>query len=575
MDVFIKVKRKRNQFILSFLSAIVYLLGYSIIMESGNFSVYFLSYIHYNQNWVDMQYGNLMRPVVLLFLSLFSPLSGMMENLVGPRFALLISCIVIEITLFFFYFQQNLWLFYLLSLFLGLGCGLSASINVKNCCCFYPKKKGFINACIMSLGALIGSSYTLLGEKLINPDRKEVIDIDNEPYYTLEISERSKYFFLFGMIIMPLSTSISIFLFYKYDPSCETENGGEEKIDNKIDEIKGPLLEGNNKDNKEENKEKENKETVEDENKKDEKINVSNSFGKPTSKGNIKKALKNLRFWRNILISGVMPFGLFFILSTSRAYSALLGVDGNIVGTLAGTMNIIGSTCNPIWAFCTDKFGFQPVMKTLSIFIIIFSVYFFIFMGNKLFYVIGLYISCTFRGGVISCITPHIMHIFGLRYYLTLGGFGRLFNQLVSFLIAMISIIISIWNKTYEELFWPYRIISAIGFVIAICGFILVFFENEEKFKFDDEEEEEKETLGKEEKVENNNKKEETKTEKKEENKEQENKKDEDEKNNENKNEEINENIKEEEIKKEENEEKKEEPIEINLNKDVIESQDE
>ena len=70
-------------------------------MESGNFSVYFISYIHYKQEWVDMQFGNLMRPIVILFLSVFSPLSGIMENLVGPRLALLSSAIVIEIALIF------------------------------------------------------------------------------------------------------------------------------------------------------------------------------------------------------------------------------------------------------------------------------------------------------------------------------------------------------------------------------------------------------------------------------------------------------------------------------------------
>ena len=112
----------------------------------------------------------------------------------------------------------------MISLILGLGCGLSAQIVVKNCCLYYPKKKGFISACIMSLGALIGSSYTLLGEKIINPDREEVIDKKENPYYNEDISERSKYFFLFGMLIMPIATSLSIFLFYKYDPSCETEN---------------------------------------------------------------------------------------------------------------------------------------------------------------------------------------------------------------------------------------------------------------------------------------------------------------------------------------------------------------
>ena len=188
-----------------------------------------------------------------------------------------------------------------------------------------------------------------------------------------------------------------------------------------------------------------------------------------------------------------MPLGIYFVFATNRAYCSLLGVDGNVVGTLAGTMNIIGSLCNPIWAFYTDKFGFQKIMKIIYFFIIIVTIYFVIFMKSQIFYVIGLYISCIFRGGVLSCITPHIMHIYGLKYYLTLGGYGRLFNQLFTFIIAMISIIISIFRKTMDELATPYRIICSIGVIFSILGFILVFYENDEKFKFDDDDEEEKE----------------------------------------------------------------------------------
>ena len=186
-----------------------------------------------------------------------------------------------------------------------------------------------------------------------------------------------------------------------------------------------------------------------------------------------------------------MPFGILFIFATSRAYSSLLGVNGDIVGTLAGTMNIIGSTCNPIWAFCCDKFGFQPITKIITIFIIIFNCYFIIFLNNKYFYVIGLYISCIFRGGVMACITPHVMQIYGLKYYLLLGGFLGLFNALFNFMIAMISAVLSIWYHTAENLLFPYRIVCAVGIIVAIIGLVFVYQENDTQFRFDDEKEEE------------------------------------------------------------------------------------
>ena len=208
MDLFFKVKAKKVRFIFSIVSAFTYLLGYSIIMESGNFSVYFISYIHIKQKWINIQFGNIMRPFILLSLSLFSPLSGTMETHFGPRLSLLASAIVIEITLILFYIQRNIWIFYILNLFLGLGCGLSANITIKNCCLFYPKKKGFVNACIMSFGALVGSSFTLLGEKIINPDREKVQEEDS--FYSESIAKRSIYFFF---IWHDITSNINSFFF--------------------------------------------------------------------------------------------------------------------------------------------------------------------------------------------------------------------------------------------------------------------------------------------------------------------------------------------------------------------------
>jgi len=108
-------------------------------------------------------------------------------------------------------------------------------------------------------------------------------------------------------------------------------------------------------------------------------------------------------------------------------------------------------------------------------------------MDSPIFYVIGLYISSTLRGGIISSLVPHLMEIYGLRYFLVLGGLGRLFTQLFSFSAAGVSIVISIFRKGPKELLLPYRITSLAGVDFGIFGLILVLFETDEKFEFDDE----------------------------------------------------------------------------------------
>ena len=356
---------------------------------------------------------------------------------------------------------------------MGIGVGLSLQVLVKNVCHYYPKKKGLISAIISSIGTLFGSSFSFLGELVINPKRESVINTQTEPYYSEEIANRSRLYFLFAIILIPISTIISFFLLYKYDSSCETS------VNNVKEPLNSHVLEGNNEDDnqpKNDNTE----------------ARVSNSLSKTNNKQNIKKALKNFRFWRNILIIGAMPFIVWFESSTSRPYSVMIGVDGSIIGILSGTMSILSCITNPIWAFCVDRFGFRPTMKIISIIIICLSIYFCIFMDNPIFYVIGLYISNVIRGGMISSLVPHMMEVYGLRYYLTIGGLGRLFTQLFSFSAAVVSIVISIFRKGGNQLLLPYRIVSLIGVGFGIFGLILVFFETDEKFKFGDENETDK-----------------------------------------------------------------------------------
>ena len=115
---------------------------------------------------------NIIGPTIVLLLSCFSPFSGIMEKKIGPKLTLLISSIIVQICFILYYFQRNLWLFYIISIIIGLGNGLSAGVPIKNVCLYYPKKKGIINALIICIGGLASELYVYIGEKLINPEKK-------------------------------------------------------------------------------------------------------------------------------------------------------------------------------------------------------------------------------------------------------------------------------------------------------------------------------------------------------------------------------------------------------------------
>ena len=151
---------------------------------------------------------------------------------------------------------------------------------------------------------------------------------------------------------------------------------------------------------------------------------------------------------------------------------------------------LISCFFGPIWAIMTDKFGYQPIMKIICFCCCGMSIFFYFFIDDKLFYIIGLIIAISTLIGVMAAVTPHLMNIYGMRYFLTIGGFAKLFNEFSVFTAALTSIILSIFYKNAEELKFPYQIIIIVGGVLSIIGSILVFFENDEKFLYGDEKEE-------------------------------------------------------------------------------------
>ena len=445
MEYLFQINSYKTRFILSFISAIIYQMSSSIVTTLGSFCVYFISYIHYkspNTN-INMQYGNINGPIIILLLSSFSPLSGLFEKKLGPKLTLILSSSIVEICLIFYYFQGNLWIFYIISIFIGIGNGLSAGVPIKNSCKYYPKKKGTINAVIISLGGIISILYSFIGEKIINPDKENIINKETNPFYPIDVANRANNYFLFAMITFPILVLISLFLFHKFIPNN----------DNNTKENNITLVEKNIIDN--------------------DKIT------------NTKEIIKTFRFWRNIIIIGLMPFWAFFINSTYRAYSPIIGIDKNLVSFLSMIVNGLSSITGLIWALIYDKFGFQIIIKIMSLVCIFLSVYYIIFTDNSTLYFIGIIIS-TFlsRIGMMSVINPHVMQVFEFRNYLIIGGFTRLFNQSNAFLAALSSVLLSLKFKTKDDLKLPYRIVASIGAVFAIIGLVLSFYENDEKFSF-------------------------------------------------------------------------------------------
>ena len=101
-------------------------------MSFGHYSVYITSYFHHNQVKIDMNYGNLVMPIIIFSNTIFSPLAGYFDKKIGLYYALLLSFILLELGILLFIYQNNILLSLILIIFLGFNNGIGMSIPGKN-----------------------------------------------------------------------------------------------------------------------------------------------------------------------------------------------------------------------------------------------------------------------------------------------------------------------------------------------------------------------------------------------------------------------------------------------------------
>ena len=436
-------KSKKLKFISSFIGTLLY--GSSGIISLGinQFSVYITSYFHHNDIQIDMQYGNLVTPIILLSNSLSSPLGGFFEKKIGFYKTLIFSNILIEIIILIFINQMNIYFSLGLIILLGFMGGLGMGIPGKNLFYYYPNKGGtlssFINSAFISCGIIIG----FIGEKIINPGKYTLKK--GEQFYPLEVSVNYIKFYKYYLYLNPLILISSLLLIKKYDKKydklIETENKAKTNID-------------------------------------------KNKKSKDNYKNNIKAAIKNKRIWLIISMVTMTPFVLNFSRSTFRVYGALVSMSG---GVMQYSQLFIGFSMVfilPLFGIINDKYSYKIMIRIITLGCIIHSVIFSLFIKSNLIYLINIIFGSVLGAGFISTTNLHILKVYGIKYSIEIGGIIGIFSSIFSILNGIISFIISKYYHTGEELQQAYRYIYLIGIILTCFGFFLSSIEKEDKFVY-------------------------------------------------------------------------------------------
>jgi MFS family permease len=217
--------------------------------------------------------------------------------------------------------------------------------------------------------------------------------------------------------------------------------------------------------------------------------NIENLIEKNNKKENnedIMKALKNKKFWLIVGISFFASFNQHFIVATSRTYGALIGIDGKILQYLGIVNSLSLIIISPLFGHLTDKIGTKIILSFIIILNGLISFGFGFFIDYNLMYIILNFSIHIVFSGFLTSMNPHIMHIFGLKNSIILIGINGIFSTFSNIISSLTAFIIS---KYYHgtTITIPYKFCFFIGGFLNIISFILIMYDNDVPFDYNDD----------------------------------------------------------------------------------------
>ena len=474
----------KNKFISTIIGSLAAYFGIAFILPLSNFAVYITSYIH-----IDHSYGTIH---YVLFINLFFSFSntfsislgGYFEELFGFFKTIIIGYIIAFTANFFFIFQNDIWLCYALTLILGIGTGIATSLLAKNLTLYVPEKKGIISG-VIGLGIMILSViFVLIGEKTIN--FKGVTLQEDEDFYRPEIAKRTYLYFLMGEFCIPIGLLFALLLIYEYKKEDNQDNNSNSISDSEKKEDEQNLK------NNEENKEEKDNEIKKEENEENEK--EENNLKKENSKKKVKQVVKTFRYWRITLISFFINISISFMVNTGRTFGALIGINGQALQFAGAIQVLFILILSPLLGILVDKKGPLLLLRILAIAGIIPGIFLTFFMSYTVVFIACFVLYVLTLVALSVSFGPFIMEVYGIQESVILGGIINGFSKFSDLITTVSAFGFSIdCEKAEKEKDCLKSRYAVMYFISAICcgiSSILLFFENRNKFEYENIKEE-------------------------------------------------------------------------------------
>ena len=452
--------QKKKRFILSLIGSVTFVIGIGGVACLSQYSVYITSYIHYFDESIDMQYGNLMSPILTSSIGLSAALGGILEKKIGMRLTLTLSFLLLELMVFIFIFLKSIGIVIFLIILLGLSAGLGMPILIKNLMCFYPQKRGVICSLIPSSLILLAAIFSVVGEKIINPEAEELAD--GEICYKYETAKNFINYFKMILIINPITSVIGIVIMKKFDPA----------IDYDYSEI------SKTSENTTPNEEKH-------------ELNIKEPEKKKINSQNLKAAIFSKRIWIICGIIQLYNINIEYSINTFRVFGSLVQINGSVMqygGAFVGISSLIFA---PTWGIVNDKINFPNSAKIIGILCLILGLLLSIFIKSNFIYVTSVLLITIPFAGLKTILQPHIMKVYGVKYFIEIGGVIGGIGSIKTLLLGFLSFGVSKFYQTGKELQVIYRYIFIAGVICCGFGLFLSFIEDESKFEYPIPEEDE------------------------------------------------------------------------------------
>ena len=454
----------KNKFVSTCVGVLAIFLGLGSVLPLSNFSVYITSYIHYKHKFVTMHYGYFIN-LIFTFSQAFSvSLGGYLENLIGFFKTIIVGFIISFIGNFGFIFQSNIWLCYILTLIIGVGTGIAASLLRKNVTLYLPGKKGIISAIFGFVVMIIASIFSLSGEKIINYGGQTLKE--NQNYYDKEIANNTYKYFILGIFVIPTGLIFGLLLIYEYKPE---ENSSEKKKDEE-NQIAPEEKETEKKEKNNENKEEKEK-------KKQLKMKIS--------KEKLKKAIKTFRYWRITLVSFFLNMSISFMLTTGRTFGALIGINGTALQFSGIIQTIAVVIIGPLLGILVDKKGSLFILRIIVILSIFPSLFLTFFMTYTAIFISCFVVYILMLIGLMVSFGPFIMEIYGIQESVLLGGIINGFSRISSIITTVSAFGFSLkCGENKDCLKARYKAMYLISSLCCGISALLLFFEKTDKFDY-------------------------------------------------------------------------------------------